>query len=56
MLFQTHTMAVWSWVMTVSRLLAFSLVMLMLAGCGGRAVLGLDARNVIKASAAVPAP
>jgi esterase/lipase superfamily enzyme len=42
--------------MTVSRLSAFVLVMLVLAGCGGRAVLGLDARNVIKASAAVPAP
>ena len=42
--------------MTVSRLSALFLVMLMLAGCGGRAVLGLEPENVIKSSAAVPAP
>lgn len=42
--------------MTVSRLSALFLVMLMLAGCGGRAVLGLEPENVVKSSAAVPAP
>ncbi len=42
--------------MTLSRLSALMLLMLALAGCGGRAVLGLAATGVVKANAAIPAP
>lgn len=42
--------------MTFSRLSAFLLVMLALSGCGGRAVLGLNATGIVKANAAIPAP
>ncbi len=42
--------------MSLLRLPAFLLFVLLLAGCGGRAVLGLDAHDVLQASAAVPAP
>ncbi|EJN04348.1 alpha/beta fold hydrolase [Phyllobacterium sp. YR531] len=42
--------------MTLSRLSALLLLMLVLAGCGGRAVLGLNETGVVKANAAIPAP
>lgn len=42
--------------MILSRLSALLLLMFVLSGCGGRAVLGLDASGVVKANAAIPAP
>lgn len=42
--------------MTLSRLSVLLLLTLALAGCGGRAVLGLNEAGVVKANAAIPAP